>query len=940
VRLKEAGSAHGRRPGNPPAWSEVFDGQGNPRAAYATLLHRLRALPLSELRSLDERLEATMRELGVSFDLARDRPFSQQKPWFCDLLPHVFAEAEWQFIARGVRQRLRAFECFLHDLHGPREILHRQAIPIPPVLGSPAFQKPAVGLRPPLNAYLHVGALCLKRNVHGRLEVSSHHFAQANGASCMVQNRRVLARVAPELFRDQPVSSIAETPTAILDTLRLAATDLADHQDGPAALGLTGEPLIVLLSPGPSSPFYPEHGFLARRMGIPLVQGGDLLVLDDCIYLKTISGLERVHVIFNRVADGLLDPLVLERGSSYGVSGLVHCLRQQTVALVNGLGAQLADDRSFLAFAPKIIRFYLNENPILPTMPTHWMGDLDAREMVLGDLANFRVLPLLGERLLGSRRGTVPTPSEEAALRQEVRRAPHCFVAQPINQGAETVCFERGRPVTRRLDHIVYALRRDDDFEVFPGALTRIAPEGSLFTAAGLDGGTKDTWVFAEGPAAEITTRNGEASPASPAGPDHHGVLAAAIRPRRWHELRPIPRRVTSRSAESLYWLGRYLERANHLAYIIGVVETLETEELNAAERRLYRPMWNRLLPHLDASPRRSISTPRDRYRLVLEPTETGALVNVLRRSLNNAETIQDTLSPEAWSALSGLRSAFARQPFFQTVSEEVCVRVTRKLSELTTRSIAQFYGLAASSMLEDDGWRFCVLGQQLERAIITANAVLACSRALTVVPTALQAMPSPLAPVPSSRVKPGVSAPSAHDLEIELSAFLRLLGTRDVYRRVFQIRAEPLPIVQLLFQHPDAPRSVLHCVEKCADALRASCPGDPAAVTQRPLAATEALAERLRRLNWTQFFEPSSDPELIVAEAEQAPPLSPLDVESLSPAVTTPGETRSQLQEQLNQALSATMDLHNVIADCFLNHQAQLSSPPQLYLHGFQHGF
>ena len=313
-------------------------------------------------------------------------------------------------------------------------------------------------------------------------------------------------------------------------------------------------------------------------------------------------------------------------------------------------------------------------------------------------------------------------------------------------------------------------------------------------------------------------------------------------------------------------------------------METLETEELNAAERRLYRPMWNKLLPHLDASPRRSISTARDRYRLVLEPGEPGALVNVLRRTMNNAEGIQDTVSPEAWSALSGLRAAFARQHFFAGATEAVCARVTRKLAELTTRNFAQFYGLAESTMLDDDGWRFCRIGQQLERAIITSNAALACAGAFAEEPGA------------------------PHENEIELSAFLRLLGTRDAYRRVFQMRAEGLSVLQLLFQHPEAPRSVLHCLTRCAHLLRACCPGDPAAFTVRPLALVEGVCDALRRVDWPRAFHPGR-PE---------------------------GEAPVALIRRL---LAATMELHNAVADSFLNHQAQLSAPPQLYLAGFQGG-
>ena len=458
--------------------------------------------------------------------------------------------------------------------------------------------------------------------------------------------------------------------------------------------------------------------------------------------------------------------------------------------------------------------------------------------------------------------------------------------------------------------------------EVFPGALTRIAPEGSLFTAAGLGGGSKDTWVM-----------SADAEP-----------ITLQSRPRRPREIHLPNRRVTSRVAEVFYWMGRYLERANNLAYIIQVVETLELEELNATERKLYRPMWNRLLPHLDASGRRSIATPCDRYRLVLQPDEPGALTNVLRRALNNADAIQDALSPEAWTALSRVRTVFARHRFQPNPDDAVCGRVTRKLSEMTTHVIPQFFGLAESSMMSDDGWRFCLLGQQLERAIITANAPLACSKAFT---------------GPADR-----PAQLGHHTEIELSAFLRLLGTRDAYRRVYQMRAEPLPVLRLLFQNPEAPRSVLHSLQNCAALLRETDPEGSAVATQRTLTVVDAFCERLRRTDWAVFFDqtvpaaedftpaapasttapapaPLLDGETLPAAAMTDHPAGAIRLpelqarQSLHPA-TTPGQALSSLLAEL---IRGTMNLHNVIADVFLNHQAHISTPVQPYLEGFPRG-
>ncbi len=845
----------------------MLDAAGQPRPLYESLLAHLESLPRAELRQLDHRMEATLRELGA----APGENTGEGHGWSCDLLPHRFEAEEWDRIARGLRQRMRAFEAFIVDIHGPREILRHGAVPIGSVLGSPFLQRAAVGLPATRGAYLHLGSVSIKRSLGGEMQISSQHFGRVHGLARMVQNRRLLARVAPELFRDQAVASIAHAPVALLETLR-----------GAADAG-GSEPLIVLLSPGPANQFHAEDGFLARRMGIPLVQGGDMLVLDDKVYLKTIAGLERVHAILSSVSERYLDPLALDGDSDIGVPGLVHCLRKQTVALVNSLGSQLADDRSLLCFGPRIIRFYLGEAPILPTIPTLWLGDLDQREVVLASLDEYRILPLHGDGLPGSPQGQKPTAPEENALRHEIRRAPQLFVAQPLTQGGSTICLEEGRRVERRLDHLVFALRRGESFEVFPGALTRIAPAGSLFTASALGGASKDSWVPST--LAESPTPGDE--------PKRRSSLTSRHRA-------PGRQVVTSRVAESLYWLGRYLERANNLAYLLQVIETLELEELNSSERKLYRPVWNRLLPPLEGTNRRSIASRRERYRLVLEPGEPGALVNVLKRCRRNAEAVQDVFTAEVWGVLAELDALFERNRYNASLDDDAAARVTRRLAEATTRAAAAFTGLSGGTMLADDAFRFCQLGQQLERAILTANATLACPRAFTSAPT--------------------------RETEIELSAFLRLLGTRDNYRRVYQIRAEPLPVLELLYQNAEAPRSVLRCLAKCGRILRESYPDeDGRGMSARPSATVDALVQRLRNLDWPQFFRPVAmlSPDASAAEGE-APPDAP--------------NTESLLQ-LLKYLARGTMEVHNAIADCFLNHQVRLAPPRPTSHDAFDYG-
>jgi uncharacterized circularly permuted ATP-grasp superfamily protein/uncharacterized alpha-E superfamily protein len=733
-------------------------------------------------------------------------------------------------------------------------------VPIQVVLASSHYQNAAVGVPRPRGAFLHLSGLCVTRDARGYWLVKNHHFSHAAGISYMMQNRRALARVVPEIFQDAAVQSLAETPLAILERLREAASPYG------------GDPTVVLLSPGPQSAVASELSFLARRMGIPVVEGGDLLVLNDCVYLKTVRGLERVEVIYNRVADAWLDPLVFRPDSLLGVPGLVHCLRKGSVALVNAVGAQLADDRSLLAFAPQIIRYYLNEAPVLPSAPTYWLGDIDQREHVLDHLDAWRVQPIGRDNRSAS--WLRERPSDEATLRAEIRKAPGRFVAQRRDEGVRTLCFEGGKPVEYPQDHIVYAIRAGGEFDIFPGALTRVHSRSDARGEFGVGWTSKDSWVPA--------------------------VVPMLPRPpRRAPELALASRQVTSRVAESFYWLGRYLERAHHQAHLIATVETLETEELNSAERRLYRPMWNRLLPPLEktsGASRRSIANRRDRYRLVLAP-EPGSVLTTFQRAFANAEQMQDSLSPEAWSTLSELRTRFQRARYRDDLPEAGAVRLTRRLSEAVTRLIPQFFATAENTMLADDGWRFCEIGQFLERAIITANSVIAIGRAFAA---------------------PAGALASAQATEIELSAFLRLLASRDAYRRIYQMRAEPLPVLELLWQHPQVPRSVLRCLQECAARLRESIAAE-LLEGAGAAGAIDALIHRIKRIDWHGYVRPARDEDHPGDHAAAAAQPHPDELDPL-----------------LHRLLEATLEVHTLIADSFLNHQARIAEVSQPLLRGF----
>jgi uncharacterized circularly permuted ATP-grasp superfamily protein/uncharacterized alpha-E superfamily protein len=825
-------------------WNEVFDERlGSPRAPYSEVIRHLEQATTSGLREMEERLEATLRELGITFELPTGQ---HHNSWFCDLLPQIFASDEWDRIVRGFQQRFRAFEYLLQDIYGKREILKEGIIPIPLILGSPNYQRSAVGLSSAGDHFLHLSGLCICRDINGNLMVKHHYFSHASGLSYMIQNRRLLVRVLPEMFQSQTVESIADIPTDILLKLQSASN--------------RPDPSVVLLTPGVASAVYSEHGFLARRMGIPLVEGGDLVVLDDTLFLRTVSGLERIDVIYTRLADPWLDPLVFKKESHLGIPGLVHCIRKRTVAIVNSIGSQVADDRSLLHFSNAIIRFYLGETPVLPTIQTYWLGDLDQQEVVFEQPERFQLRMLTGERFLRF------TGDEKAwnEIRVEVRRAPHRFVAQPVEDCVETLCFSRGKRTKRLQDHIVYGIWNGNRLDVFPGALTRVSATEDGRTESEHGGGGKDTWILQETPE--------ESRPIAP-----------------YRRAKILPARpVTSRVAEGFYWLGRYLERTLHISKMIQVVETIEVEELNSAERKLYRPVWNRLLPPLESSgtkgkKSRSMSSPVERFRLILDTSGFGSVASIVRRAGRNADSLREAISPEAWSALALLRGQFARTRFRQNPTDDEARRTTRRLSDMAVAVIPQFFATAQLSMLADDGWRFAELGQFVERAVTTSNATQSIAQSVMKRMGALQS------------------------IEIELSTFLRLLGSRDAYRRIYQTRAEPPQVLEFLWQNAEMPRSVTYCLKRCEDLLEAALPkGSPTA--QKALQFLEELLRTIRRLDWYVFFLNNDETNSRLLR-------------------------RDELLAQLDELIWETMGVHHVITDNFLSHQIIISDPePTLF--------
>jgi uncharacterized alpha-E superfamily protein len=342
------------------------------------------------------------------------------------------------------------------------------------------------------------------------------------------------------------------------------------------------------------------------------------------------------------------------------------------------------------------------------------------------------------------------------------------------------------------------------------------------------------------------------------------------------------PQYVTSRVAEAFYWIGRYMERAYCVSGMVGVIESLELEELNPTERTHYRPVWNRILPRLEASgsgSRRTISNAAGRYHLTLDIDEPGSVVNSIQRAAANAETILEALSLEAWGVLSLLRGQFQRARFRPDSLPDVQTASSRKLCDAARSLIPQFFGTAEATMVADGAWKFCEIGQLIERAAITANAIHSIS---------------------STLLQPSSPGKNEHAMEIRLSAFLRLLNTRDVYRRVYQMRIEPVPLLDLLWKNPVAPRSVSRCLRGCVARISES-EDVRSPATGRSVAAIESLISSIQSTDWEHLLH--SRPR-------------------------KPGKLA--IEEQSDVLLTRVLGIHDLIADGFLNHQIHMRRETQ----------
>jgi uncharacterized circularly permuted ATP-grasp superfamily protein/uncharacterized alpha-E superfamily protein len=818
----------------------------------------------AQLRPLRSRLRASIRDAGLTdFGLApgpAGLPF-----WELEPTPLVIDANEWAGLEAALHQRARYVNALLVDLYGGQQALHQHILPPELVLSDPYYRRPCLGLEPNRPSPATLLRFDLIKTDQGWL----FDDTRANtpiGLSYAVQNRRFMTQEATDLYRALPdYHSVINFPLQLLDHLR----NLSRVDDRL--------PSIVVLTAGPHDPFYSEHSFLARKMGLPLARGDDLLVLDNRVYFKTIAGLERVDVIYRRLNDAHIDPVVFSTDrENAGIPGLLHCIRTGNVVIANAIGTGVAESRALNAYASKLLRFYLGEKPLLGTIPTYTCGDTDHLDYILEHGDKLRILPVHdprnGDWLSTNIATTAPALFGPDGLSRIVRENPHAYVAQPRLAVLPVSPGPRNAPPARLSAFVLCQGKR---FSAFPGGLVRIGEADTHFSRVGP---TADAVVL-------IDTQDNSGDIAD------HETVAGGVQ----------ANTLGSRAAEHLFWLGRYLERAEATARMLSILDDVALEEISAKDRRRWLPIWRGLLEatgHTDhkitarANPHATLSTDL-MWRMSLDTANSSSIYSSVSWAVENARQLRDYVSPEVWTTLGRLlrrleelqklRPAATRRPAARPVTGP---SLPAQAVQAVLTEINAIIGLAERTMVQDAGWHFLRMGLHLERATMTCSALRHI----------LSAHDSATGRAPAEA---SAASKTPYRDNPELSALLRMLGSQDAYRRLYQMRSQPRYVAELFLQQPDAPRSIFHNLHQIKTSLRAISHDVREQGEDPTIEAVSGILLFIASVPLARHF--NDNPELDASESAKL------------------GDTLADLLDRL-------YDLHPVLSDHYFSHQARIA--------------
>ena len=468
-----------------PCFDEMTSDGGEPRALYNRIADWLEKSPPGLLDSRRQQAEMLFRRIGITFAVYGEKDASERLIPF-DIIPRLLGRDEWRRLEAGLIQRVKALNLFLTDIYGAQEILRAGIIPEDLVFRNPCYRPEMQGRPAPHNIWTHISGIDIVRVDDHDFYVLEDNVRTPSGVSYMLENREMMIRLAPDLFAEHSVLPVENYPDALLASLRSVAPP-----------GCPGEPNIAILTPGQFNSAYYEHSFLADKLGVELVEGRDLMVKDDVVYMRTTEGPKRVDVIYRRVDDDFLDPLVFRPDSTLGAAGLMGAYIAGNVTLANAVGGGVADDKAIYTYTPEVIRFYLGEEPLLKNVATWRCREEKSLAYVLDHLSELVVKEVNGSGGYGMLVGPHASKAEIETFRHKLLASPDNFIAQPTLSLSTCPTSFPGGVAPRHVDLRPFVLSGSDGVRVVPGGLTRVAlKEGSLVVNSSQGGGTKDTWVL------------------------------------------------------------------------------------------------------------------------------------------------------------------------------------------------------------------------------------------------------------------------------------------------------------------------------------------------------------------------------------------------------------------------------------------------------------
>jgi uncharacterized circularly permuted ATP-grasp superfamily protein len=471
-------------PVNPRFYDEMTAADGSLRPHYQAFAEWLARTPAERIAQKRGEAERAFHRVGITFAVYGENAGTERLIPF-DIVPRIIPAQEWETLERGLKQRVAALNAFLHDIYHEQRILAEGLVPANRVIGNSAYRPEMLGIAMPGGIYAHIAGVDVVRAGAGEWYVLEDNLRVPSGVSYMLEDRKMMMRLFPELFATQSIRPVQHYPDLLLDNLRAVAPSGVDN------------PVVAVLTPGPYNSAYFEHTFLAQQMGVQLVEGQDLSVRDDTVYMKTTRGPRRVHVIYRRVDDDFLDPQAFRPDSMLGVPGLFAAYRAGRVTLANAIGTGVADDKSVYPYVPDMIRFYLSEEPVLNNVPTYMLHKPEDRMYALEHLHELVVKEVHGAGGYGMLVGPASTADERALFRAKIQAEPEKYIAQPTLALSTCPTFVEAGLAPRHIDLRPYVLS-GRTVELVPGGLTRVAlREGSLVVNSSQGGGTKDTWVLA-----------------------------------------------------------------------------------------------------------------------------------------------------------------------------------------------------------------------------------------------------------------------------------------------------------------------------------------------------------------------------------------------------------------------------------------------------------